>query len=292
MRASGPKPAARRADLSASKPSNQAKVTPRRAATPVPEPGSAFLKQAGRTTVGLAAGAAIVGGLVAGTAQPASANVAHKAPTLHQGDSGAMVVRLQRELSANGKNVPDTGYFGSQTKARVNALKARHGWRQNGIAGYRVWNVLLHDGHSVSSPSLVHKSSTKHKSKAKHAKKAKVVSSKAELKALKYAKAHLGDSYVYGAAGPHSFDCSGLTMAAYKSAGIKLAHNSTTQYRQVRHVSKSNLRLGDLVFFYGGRSHVAIYAGHGKVIHAGEPGQPIEYIKMKYMPYNGAGRPA
>ena len=283
MRASGYQPAARRADTSASEPSSNNKVTPRRAATPVPRLASAFLKRAGRTTIGLAAGAALVGGLVAGSAEPAAANVAHRAPRLHRGSESSAVVRLQRELSAHGKNVSDTGYFGTETKKRVNKLKGKHGWRKDGLAGYRVWNLLLHDGHKVSSPSLIHKSGGSSGGSS---------SSSKGIRALRYAKAQIGDSYVYGADGPSSFDCSGLTLAAYRAAGVHLSHNSTTQYNQIKHVSKSHLKLGDLVFFYGGRSHVAIYAGHGKVIHAGEPGEPIGYIKMKYMPYNGAGRPA
>ena len=56
-------------------------------------------------------------------------------------------------------------------------------------------------------------------------------------------------------------------------------------------MSKSNLRKGDLVFFYSGISHVGIYAGKGKIIHASRPGRPVAYIKMKYMPYKGARRP-
>lgn len=284
MRASGLQPAARRADTSASKPSSRTKATPRRAASPVPQPGTAFVKRAGRTTAGLAAGAALIGGLVVGTAQPASASILSHAPTLREGDQGSAVVRLQRELSAHGRNVPDTGYFGPITKRRVNHLKGRHGWRRDGIAGHRVWRVLLHDSHRVTSPSLLHHSSGSSGSSGSSSSKA--------IRALDYAKAHLGDPYVYGADGPNSFDCSGLTMAAYRSVGIHLSHNSTEQYREIKHVRKSHLRLGDLVFFYSGRTHVAIYAGHGKVIHAGRPGEPIEYIKMKYMPYNGAGRPA
>ncbi|WP_195909070.1 NlpC/P60 family protein [Microlunatus sp. Gsoil 973] len=281
MRQSGQQPAARRADLSASKPSSRSKSTPRRAATPAAQTGSAFLKRAGRTTAGLAVGAAMVGGLVTMTAEPASANVANRAPQLHAGMRGTAVVRLQRELSAHGKNVPDTGYFGSKTKKRVNHLKRQHGWRADGIAGHRVWNVLLHDGHRVSSPSLFH-----------HSTASSSTGSSKGKRALKFAKKQLGKPYRYGADGPRAYDCSGLTLAAYRSIGVHLSHSSTTQYRQIKHVKKSHLKLGDLVFFYGGRSHVAIYAGHGKVIHAGRPGEPIEYIKMKYMPYNGAGRPA
>jgi peptidoglycan DL-endopeptidase CwlO len=279
MRASGHQPAARRADTSASKPSSRIKVTPRRAVTPLPE-DSPFLKRAGKATTGLAVGAALVGGIVAAGTQPAAASVLDHAPTLHPGSRGTAVVRLQKELSAHGRNVAASGYFGSLTKRRVNHLKANHGWRTDGVAGRRVWSVLLHDGHRVTSPSLIRRVSSTSGSTSK------------ALRALSYAKRHLGDSYRYGAAGPNAFDCSGLTLAAYRSVGIRLPHNTVAQYRAVRHVSRSNLRKGDLVFFYSGRSHVAIYAGDGRVIHAGRPGEPIRYIKMKYMPYNGAGRPA
>jgi cell wall-associated NlpC family hydrolase len=57
-------------------------------------------------------------------------------------------------------------------------------------------------------------------------------------------------------------------------------------------VSRSHLKKGDLVFFYSGISHVAIYAGNGKVIHAPRPGKRVSYIKIKYMPFKGARRPS
>ncbi|MBO0811964.1 MAG: C40 family peptidase [Microlunatus sp.] len=191
--------------------------------------------------------------------------------------SGTAVTRLQKELTAHGRRVPATGYFGIRTKRKVNGLKANHGWRTDGVAGRRVWRVLLHDGHRVGSPSLYGATAW--------------TAAERGRRALNYAKNHLGDPYVYGADGPSSFDCSGLTLAAWKHAGVSLPHNSTMQYNRIRHVRKSHLKLGDLVFFYSGRTHVAIYAGHGRVIHAGRPGEPVKYIMMKYMPYNGAGRP-
>jgi cell wall-associated NlpC family hydrolase len=285
MRATGQQPAARRADSSASKPSNTSKAKPRRALVPTTEGPSALAKVT-KASVGLAAGAAMVTGL--GLAGTGTAAAATNAPSLHKGDRGSAVVRLQRELSAHGPNVSDTGYFGSVTKKRVNHQKAQHGWRTDGIAGRRVWKVLLHDGHRVSSPAL---------HKAHHAKKAvksrSLSSSQAKgLRALKFAKRQLGDRYVYGAAGPNTFDCSGLTLAAWRSVGVKLPHNTNAQWRATHHVAKSHLRKGDLVFFYSGRSHVAIYAGNGKVIHAPKPGSRVSYIKMKYMPFNGAARPA
>ena len=286
MRASGQSPAARRADISASKPSSTSKTRPRRALNLAPASPS-VAGRIGRASVGVAASAALVTGVAYATAEPAAAASASHAPSLHKGDTGKAVVRLQRELSARkGKNVPDTGYFGPQTKKRVNKLKHKHHWRADGIAGHRVWKLLLNDKNHVSGPALNHKASKKKKAvKSAHA------SSKGG-KALSYAKKQLGDPYVYGANGPGSFDCSGLTQAAWKSAGVKLAHNTNAQYRSERKVAKSSLKKGDLVFFYSGRSHVGIYAGHGKVIHSPRPGQGVQYIKMKYMPYNGAVRPA
>ena len=111
------------------------------------------------------------------------------------------------------------------------------------------------------------------------------------VRALAFAKAQLGEPYVRNAAGPSSWDCSGLTMKAWGSVGVGLPHSAGQQYNRGRPVAKSDLQLGDLVFFYSGISHVGIYAGNGRVIHAPHPGKSVEYIKMSYMPYEGARRP-
>jgi peptidoglycan DL-endopeptidase CwlO len=110
-------------------------------------------------------------------------------------------------------------------------------------------------------------------------------------KALAYAKAQLGEPYVRNAAGPSSWDCSGLTMMAWGSVGVSLPHSSGQQFSRGRPVAKSDLQSGDLVFFYSDISHVGLYAGNGQVIHAPRPGKSVEYIKMSYMPYAGARRP-
>ncbi|SDU97933.1 Cell wall-associated hydrolase, NlpC family [Microlunatus sagamiharensis] len=130
--------------------------------------------------------------------------------------------------------------------------------------------------------------------KASTAKKAAAKKKKAKTrgdKALAYAKKQLGDKYKYGAAGPNRWDCSGLTMKAWGSAGKKLPHSAKGQSTKGKKVKKSQLRKGDLVFFYSGTSHVGIYAGDGKVIHAPKPGSKVSYIKMKYMPFKTARRP-
>ena len=110
-------------------------------------------------------------------------------------------------------------------------------------------------------------------------------------KALAYAKAQLGEPYARSGAGPSSWDCSGLTMMAWGSAGVSLPHSSRQQFNRGKTVAKSDLQPGDLVFFYSDIHHVGLYAGNGQVIHAPRPGKSVEYIKMSYMPYAGARRP-
>jgi peptidoglycan DL-endopeptidase CwlO len=109
--------------------------------------------------------------------------------------------------------------------------------------------------------------------------------------ALAYAKAQLGEPYVRNGAGPSSWDCSGLTMRAWGSVGVSLPHSASQQAGRGRSVAKSDLQPGDLVFFYSPISHVGLYAGNGRVIHAPRPGKSVEYIKMSYMSYSGARRP-
>jgi cell wall-associated NlpC family hydrolase len=118
-----------------------------------------------------------------------------------------------------------------------------------------------------------------------------VTGSSKGTKALAYAKAQLGEPYARSGAGPSSWDCSGLTMMAWGSVGVNLPHSSRQQSNRGQPVAKSDLQLGDLVFFYSDISHVGLYAGNGQVIHAPRPGKSVEYIKMSYMPYAGARRP-
>ena len=110
-------------------------------------------------------------------------------------------------------------------------------------------------------------------------------------KALAYAQAQLGEPYARSGAGPSSWDCSGLTMMAWGSAGVSLPHSSRQQFSRGKTVAKSDLQPGDLVFFYSDIHHVGLFAGNEQVIHAPRPGKSVEYIKMSYMPYAGARRP-
>lgn len=108
--------------------------------------------------------------------------------------------------------------------------------------------------------------------------------------AIRYAMAQVGKSYVYGAAGPNSFDCSGLMMMAWAQAGISLPHSSSAQYGVGRHVSSGDLQPGDLVFYYSPISHVAMYIGNGLIVEAANPGAGIRVSGVFSMPYAGATR--
>lgn len=109
--------------------------------------------------------------------------------------------------------------------------------------------------------------------------------------AIRYALAQVGDSYVFGAAGPNAFDCSGLTMMAWGQAGVSLPHSSRAQMGSGTPVSKSQLQPGDLVFYYSPVSHVAIYLGNGMIVHAANPGAGVKVSSVDEMPYAGAVRP-
>ena len=109
--------------------------------------------------------------------------------------------------------------------------------------------------------------------------------------AVNYALAQVGDAYVYGAAGPNAFDCSGLTMMAWAQAGVSLPHSSSAQYNSGPHVAMSDLQPGDLVFYYSPISHVGIYIGGGKIVHAANPSSGVTVAAVNSMPYSGAVRP-
>lgn len=110
--------------------------------------------------------------------------------------------------------------------------------------------------------------------------------------ALAFARAQLGEPYVFGATGPDRWDCSGLTHAAWRAAGVSIPRTTYTQVKIGTRVARSDLRLGDLVFFYGSSpSHVGLYAGNGMIIAAPRPGKTVSYTSISSMPYAGAVRP-
>ncbi len=109
--------------------------------------------------------------------------------------------------------------------------------------------------------------------------------------AVQFAMAQVGDSYVYGAAGPDAFDCSGLTMSAWAQAGVGLPHSSSAQMGSGTPVSTSALQPGDLVFYYSPVSHVGMYIGGGMIVHAANPSTGVNTAPLGSMPISGAVRP-
>lgn len=101
-------------------------------------------------------------------------------------------------------------------------------------------------------------------------------------KVVRVAASKKGAPYRWGAAGPSRFDCSGLTLYAFKKAGKKLPRTAAAQYNRSRHVRATSRRVGDLVFFHSGNLvyHVAIYAGGRKVWHAPKPGMGVRLEKL------------
>jgi cell wall-associated NlpC family hydrolase len=115
--------------------------------------------------------------------------------------------------------------------------------------------------------------------------------SAAARKAVDTAMAQIGDPYVWGAAGPDAFDCSGLVQYAYAAAGISLPHSSRMQSTMGAPVSRDALQPGDLVFFYSPVSHVGIYIGDGQMVHASTSGVPVKTASVDSMgSYNSARR--
>lgn len=109
--------------------------------------------------------------------------------------------------------------------------------------------------------------------------------------AVHTALAQLGKPYVWGAAGPGSFDCSGLTMYAWGAAGVSLPHSAAAQYDALPHVSQGDLRPGDLVFFGSYIHHVGMYVGKGVMVAAPSSGRVVQVQTAIRSDYAGAARP-
>ncbi|WP_326598649.1 C40 family peptidase [Streptomyces sp. NBC_01803] len=110
--------------------------------------------------------------------------------------------------------------------------------------------------------------------------------------AVAFAYAQLGKPYGWGATGPDAFDCSGLTQAAWRTAGVALPRTSYSQVGAGTRVPRARLAPGDLVFYFSGISHVGIYVGNGQIIHASRPGTPVRLAPVDSMPIAAATRPA
>ena len=109
--------------------------------------------------------------------------------------------------------------------------------------------------------------------------------------AVDAALSQIGKPYSYGAAGPDSYDCSGLTMWAWAQAGVSLPHNSGAQYAATTRVGRSDWEPGDLLFFGSPIHHVGMYIGNGQMVEAPYTGRSVRVVSANRSDYVGAGRP-
>ena len=110
-------------------------------------------------------------------------------------------------------------------------------------------------------------------------------------KAAAFACAQAGKPYVWAAAGPNSYDCSGLVLAAWKQVGVYLPHNAAAQRRSTPYVNRKDIQIGDLVFYFSDIHHVAMYVGDGKVINAPNFGDFVRMTTIDAWPIHSIGRP-
>ncbi|MGW2643079.1 NlpC/P60 family protein [Streptomyces sp. NPDC001348] len=110
-------------------------------------------------------------------------------------------------------------------------------------------------------------------------------------KAVAFATHQIGKPYVWGAEGPRSYDCSGLTSQAWADAGHPIPRTSQEQWKQLKHVDVADMRPGDLIIYFHDASHVAMYVGDGAIIHAPRPGRTVTLAGAGSMPILGVVRP-
>ena len=205
----------------------------------------------------------VVGGLLTAllllTLLPAS-GAAAASTVLRQGSRGAAVVVLQRDL-----HIAADGDFGAQTKRAVIAFQRRHHLTADGVVGARTWAALGGAPH-LSAPTRT--VSTRRPAPVYG------VSSATLTAAVRLAAAQRGKPYRWAAAGPSSFDCSGLVQYVYRHLGVSLPRTTTAQYNAGIHIARSQMQPGDLIFV-DGLGHVGIYAGFGFMWHAPHTGDHV-----------------
>jgi cell wall-associated NlpC family hydrolase len=161
--------------------------------------------------------------------------------------------------------------------ARANAAAARIRADQ-----HRRAQAALHPAAHRLQPTHPRTHSSRHRSSyraAPVARQSSRHSAGSAWSAIAYARRQLGKPYVFGAAGPGAFDCSGLTLRAWQAAGVSLPRVASSQYLAIPHIGVGDLRPGDLVFWGaspGGIYHVAMYIGGGSIIQAPRPGRAVE----------------
>ena len=173
---------------------------------------------------------------------------------LSRGDTGPRVALVQRALSVK----PVNGHFNDRTRHAVRQFQGARGIAVTGVVNSRTMN-------SVEAKWANIQAYRQHLRQKYH-------------RIMQVARNQKGDPYVYGAAGPNAFDCSGYTMYVYAHAtNIQLQHLAGAQFREGHQIHRKQARPGDLVFMHSGSSiyHAAIYAGHNRVWEASRPGTRI-----------------
>ena len=192
-------------------------------------------------------------------------------------------VTAARAAASDAREAADRAAADAQQQ--VDAVASQQSELEAEIAGFRAQYETLsaqeqqaadvaHGGQSLEAPAPA----------------AVVANSEAAQIAVDTAMAQLGDPYVWAAAGPDSFDCSGLTQYAFAAAGINLPHSSRIQSSMGTPVARADLQPGDLVYFYNPVSHIGIYIGGGKMVHASTFGEPVKVGSVDMAGYVGARR--
>jgi hypothetical protein len=110
-------------------------------------------------------------------------------------------------------------------------------------------------------------------------------------KAAAFACSQIGKPYVFGTAGPSTYDCSGLALAAWATVGVDMPHNAYEQSQSMPSVKLADIQIGDLVFYYSDVHHMAIYVGDGHVVVAPQSGDRVRMRDIGRSPIHSIGRP-
>jgi cell wall-associated NlpC family hydrolase len=211
------------------------------------------------------------------TAPPTTVNVpAYPGTYLQIGSTGAAVTAVQQKLNVS----PVTGYFGTITQAAVMTFQRTNSLEVDGQVGPQTWAKIFNVPVPVTTPTPTPTSTTKAPTYPKINRPAGL-----GAQALALIKQEAGKPYLYGAAGPNSFDCSGLTMYVYNKLGVQLMRSANDQYRTTLHVPYAQAQPGDLIFFYdttGYVYHVGMYAGNGMMWDAPHTGAVVRYENVWY----------
>jgi cell wall-associated NlpC family hydrolase len=209
------------------------------------------------------------------TSTPTGSVPAFPGTILQFGMTSNAVIQLQQKLGVT----PATGYFGSLTLAAVQSFQTAHKLTADGQVGPQTWAAIF--GSPTPTPTTTPTQSTP----KPPAYPAIVRQAGLGAKALALVATYAGKPYLWGAAGPNAFDCSGLTMYVYKQLGVLLQRSANDQYLTTLHVPYSQAQPGDLIFFYdttGYVYHVGMYAGNGMMWDAPHSGAVVRYENVWY----------